>query len=321
MLLSEFTETYYLPYIKQSVRSNTYQGYICSYRKYVKPRFGNTNLEDITTLDVQSWINSFDKPGCARRSYATLRQILRCASDFDVYHGNDPTKHNIKLPKTKGNCNKILTADEVVTLMQGFKDHPLETCVICSVTMGLRRCESFGLKWEDINLVTGEVYVHRSRQCVQGKEVVYPTKTTKSTRVCYLPYSALVRLRQIGTHQQGWILPVPVAKAANLYRSHIESNHLPYTPFMNLRHTWATLAVESGTDISVVANMLGHTDMTMAYNRYVKPRQDVYTQAQIRFNDLMKQNNKVVEYSSTSLIRKIVQRTKSMLLKYAASLL
>lgn len=297
MLLSEFTETRYLPYIRKSVRSNTYVGYEGSYRNYVKPVFGSWDLDDITVFDVQSWIDSFDKPGCARRAYATLRQIIRCASDWDVYNGKDPTKKHVKLPRTKGNQYKVLTSEEVRQLIEGFRGHPLEACVLCSVTMGLRRCESFGLTWSDINFDTGEVYVHRSRQCVRGKEVVYPTKTERSTRTCYLPKFALDRLCQIRGDDNDYLLPVPVAKAPTLYKSHIEENNLPYTPFMNLRHTWATLAVESGTDITIVAKMLGHTDIIMAYSRYVRPGQSSYQQVQSAFNSLVSDTDSSVVQS------------------------
>lgn len=45
---------------------------------------------------------------------------------------------------------------------------------------------------------------------------------------------------------------------------------------MNLRHTWTTLAIESGADITLVAKMMGHTDIDTAYKRYVKPRSSAY---------------------------------------------
>lgn len=317
MKLYEFTETYYLPHIHKLVRGNTYEGYKSSYIKNVRPRFGNVELEDISYIDVQDWIDAFEKPGKACRSYSTLRQILRYATDMGVYKGDDPTKHNIRLPRTNGNTHKVLTAQEVRILLDGFKDHPLEACVLCSVSMGLRRCESFGLKWKDIDFNTGAVYVHRSRQCVRNKEVVYPTKTKKSTRICYLPLFALNRLRTIQGNAEDWLLPVPVAKAALMYRKHTETNNLPYTPFMNLRHTWATLAVESGTDVLVVANMLGHTDMQMAYKRYVKPRECIYVQAQQRYGSLIdiqhRRTNKTIIERTKTWLNKFVQKYAAML--------
>lgn len=281
MLLSEFADTVYFPRVRKTVRSNTLCGYEGSYQKYIKPAFGNTDVNDISSGSIQMWIDSFKHPGAARKSYCTLRQILRTAYNFDKLDKDPTIKGTVKLPKTKGNVNRVLTMKEVKRLVQGFKGHPLEACVICSVYLGLRRCESFGLKWSDIDFKTGRVYISRGRQYVNGKEVVYPPKTALSRRTCYLPKYTLKRLRVIYRRSScEWLLPVPVSRAAYMYRKQVLKIKLPYTPFMNLRHTWATLAVESGVDISLVAKMMGHTDITMAYKRYVKPTENVYKQVQ-----------------------------------------
>lgn len=60
------------------------------------------------------------------------------------------------------------------------------------------------------------------------------------------------------------------------YKRHIRKNNLPYASFMNLRHTWATLAIESGADITLVAKMMGHTNIDMDYKRHVKPKSSAY---------------------------------------------
>lgn len=281
MLLSEFADTVYFPRVRKTVRSNTLCGYESSYRKYIKPVFGDTDVKDISAGSIQMWIDSFKHPGAARKSYCTLRQILRTARNFDELTEDPTEKGTVRLPKTRGNVNRILTMSEVKQLVHGFKGHPLEACVICSVYLGLRRCESFGLKWSDVNFKTGQVHVSRSRQYVNGKEVVYPPKTTMSRRTCYLPRHVLKRLRTIYKNSKcEWLLPVPVSRAAYMYRKHVLKTKVPYTPFMNLRHTWATLAVESGADISLVAKMMGHADITMTYRRYVKPTEQAYQQVQ-----------------------------------------
>ena len=48
----------------------------------------------------------------------------------------------------------------------------------------------------------------------------------------------------------------------------------------NLRHTWATLAIEAGIGIETVAMMLGHTEIGTAYEHYIVPRKSVCVQAQ-----------------------------------------
>ena len=48
----------------------------------------------------------------------------------------------------------------------------------------------------------------------------------------------------------------------------------------NLRHTWATLAVEAGVGIETVAMMLGHSGITTAYEHYIVPRRRICQDAQ-----------------------------------------
>ncbi len=212
-----------------------------------------------------------------------LRQIIRKAKDYDEYNGNDPTTKHIKVPKTRGYEPRVLNAKEVQQLLSAFEGHYLEANVICAVMLGLRRGEAFGLKWEDVDLRSGKVRVERSFQSIGGKPMFLPTKTVKSTRTCILPTFARDRMREIGRRRKGMLCGDSNAdpdKMARDYKARCKEAGVPFTSFTNLRHTWATLALEGGADISTVASMLGHTDISTAYNHYLKPRKEHYKRAQ-----------------------------------------
>ena len=65
-----------------------------------------------------------------------------------------------------------------------------------------------------------------------------PTKTVKSTRICYLPQDILPRMRQLGKNKHGRIsaekYPSTMVKD---YKEHCLMNNIPYCSFTNLRHT------------------------------------------------------------------------------------
>lgn len=281
MKVKDFIEEYYMKKSVIGLRESTIAGYKSSIDLYIIPAFGDKDFNEITVLDIESWLLTIEKDGAARKAYKTMRQIIRKAIDYDVYDGKDPTTRHIRVPKNPKKQPVILNGNEVKRLLNGFKDHYLEPIVICAVTLGLRRGEAFGLEWEDIDLNTGQVRIVRSYQKIHKDIYVYPPKTEKSKRICYLPNAALVRMRHIGTGKTGRLsIKVQPDQMARDYRRHCAKNKLPYTSFTNLRHTWATLALEGGADIATIANMLGHTDIETAYRHYIKPREDIYKKTQ-----------------------------------------
>ena len=289
MKLKEFIIQYYYPKSCAQIAQSTLNGYKSTINKYILPTFGDLEMEDISVCMIEDWLNGIEKKGAAEKAYKTLRQVLRKASDYNIFKGDDPTKKYIKVPKKKGYQPKILTAAEIDSLIKGFKGHYLESTVICAVILGLRRGEAFGLYWEDINFNTGQVNINKSYQRVNGKNIYLPTKTEKSTRYCYLPSFALERLKEIGLGKTGPICPVPsVDKRVKDYKDYCLSHNLPFTPFTNLRHSWATLALENGADIAVIANMLGHTEVSTAYNHYLRPRESQYKEIQNKMQNSLK---------------------------------
>jgi integrase len=55
----------------------------------------------------------------------------------------------------------------------------------------------------------------------------------------------------------------------------------------DLRHTWATLALEAGVDIAVVSKQLGHSSPTVTWNTYTHVRQAMTTNAAERVAEVL----------------------------------
>lgn len=51
----------YIEEKSKRLRKNTISGYISSLRKYVVPRFGEIEIEDISFDDVQEWVDDIEK--------------------------------------------------------------------------------------------------------------------------------------------------------------------------------------------------------------------------------------------------------------------
>lgn len=186
---------------------------------------------------------------------------------------NDVTRREIRLPHLRHYEPQVLSAPEVRRLLKGFYGHPLEAWLLVSVCAGLRRCESVGLEWADLDLRRGTVTVKRSVQWVAGHETVTEPKTDLSRRTVALPRFAVKRLAELrhGTKTGRLVGSLNANQVANHYRSWCKRMKLPCVPPRNLRHTFGTLAIKAGTDISVVARQLGHSDIQTTARYYLKP--------------------------------------------------
>ena len=278
MKLNEFVEKKYLPSLTD-LRASTRIGYESTIALYLLPAFGRWELEDIKVWDIEQWLKAIPLPGAAEKAYKTLRQIIRRAIDWDLFDAIDPTRKRIKLPKKPDYLPKVLDKKAIRRMLRGYYGHALEAFILCAVTLGLRRGEACGLEWKDIDFRSGAVHISRSVQYIKGEVVTVSPKTRKSNRTLYLPRFALDRLRELRGFGRliGSLTPDAVARR---YKAFCKRESLPYTSLTNLRHTWATLALESGIDSATVAMMLGHSQISTTYEHYLVPQKRIIQGAQ-----------------------------------------
>ena len=267
--------TQYLAEKEQRRRASTVDGYRSSINLYILPEFGDSEIETIEPEAIQSWVDSFGKPGAAEKAFKCLRQLFNWAI----------RKYRLRIwNPTQG------IANETAKRLRGFYGHKDETTVIVSTTLALRPGESYGIRWDDINWRNGAVSVSRSRQYVRGEVVILPTKTRKSNRILYLPKFAKDRMHAIWVSlgkPKGFINTDNPQNIARRIKSFCKRNKLPDVSMTNMRHSWATIAVEAGIAIETVAMFLGHSNIMTAYNHYIVPRKSIIKHAQSIWQDYL----------------------------------
>lgn len=279
-MLFEVAVSEYMADKSRRLRASTVEGYESAVNLHLRPRWSGVQLESITPEELQAWVDGFALPGAAEKAYKTLRQIIRWAIRRLGVRMYDPTSAGVELPRKAAHSPKVLDAEGTASYLRALYGSECEAVAICSVTLGLRRGEACGLRWSDIDLRTGEVRIRRSRQVVGGQEVVVPPKTERSARSCWLPRFAVRRLRAIRKGRMGLLCDLSPNVIARRIRAVCRKAGAAYTSMTECRHTWATLAVEAGVGIETVAMMLGHTDISTAYEHYIVPRPRICKDAQ-----------------------------------------
>lgn len=295
MKMTTITEVYvkhYLPEKSSKRAPSTIAGYESSMRLYVLPRWGEREIEGIGAQELQEWVDSIGMPGAAEKAFKCLRQVIRWWMRRECLQINDPTR-SVELPKKVPYTPDVLDSEGVSQMLKAMWGHWAEANAICAVTLGLRRGEACALEWGDINLKTGEVKISKSRQLVNGQIITVQTKTEKSTRSCFLPKFAIQRLRQIKGNKKGLLSgDVSPDKVARAIKTQCKKAGVPCVSMTNMRHTWATMAIEAGVGIETVAMMLGHTEISTAYDHYIVPRKNICQEAQKSVEKLIFQNTK-----------------------------
>lgn len=280
MLFADAVKMYWADKSRR-LRANTLAGYRSALRCHVMPTFAEREIEDITFDEVQRWVDSIPTYGAAEKAYKTFRQVYRWALRRCGIRVWDVTQ-GVELPARPVVRKRTLTPAEERETLRGIWGQPWEAVVLLQAALGLRRSEACGVDWSDVDWRGGWVHVRRGAHWVSGQGVVeYPTKTRLSDRWVRLPSWALARLRQIrGQRRSGRVIgDLAPHQVAGRFKRFCARRGLPWVPMMDLRHTWATIAIEAGAALEDVAAAMGHTSTSMLKDHYLESMRTVVRRA------------------------------------------
>ena len=213
-----------------------------------------------------------------------------------------PSAKSAKAPEMK-----TWTGAELATFLQRTADDRYGKPWLFLATTGCRRGEALGLRWSDVDLEASSAAIRQQviplpKASGTGREArIVPGTKTDDARVIELDRRTVAMLRAWKAEQNGERLAVgagyrdhdlvfarpdgdpfhPEAFSKTFDRRLRQEAFadLPTIRLHDLRHTWATLALEAGVDVAIVSKRLGHSSPVVTWSTFQHVRKGMQSDA------------------------------------------
>ena len=256
-----------------TVRPATAVQYETLVRRHIVARLGDTDVGDLTTLDVQDWLAGLHgghlSPNSVAKCYRLLKQLLDGAVDAGLVRANPCRLRGAGTER--GDQMRVASPEEVQALVDVVDDR-WKALVLTAAYSGLRWGELTGLRRRSISPDAVTITVTGQLSEIKNQiELDAPPKTGAGRRSVALPgLVAAVLLEHLdrfaGPGPSALVFTSPEGDPLrrNNFRRRVwypavHAVGLDGLRFHDLRHTGATLAASTGAPLRTLMARLGHT--------------------------------------------------------------
>ncbi|MGL6199170.1 MAG: tyrosine-type recombinase/integrase [Lachnospiraceae bacterium] len=274
----------YMGMVKISdIKQSTYANYNSMMEIHIRPYLGNRKLTALTVDDISEFVVCLKQKGLGSGAIHSVVDLLKRMLNDAVKkeHLLENPCEEVALPKIKKEKIEPLTPYEQKQLEKVAFQNKNGISVILALYTGMRIGEVSGLKWSDIDFVTGVIHVQRTIQRVSGgngkkkTEVLVDTPKSDSSnrlipmipKIKKLLFDLRSRVKsEFVVPCKGKFAEPRVIRAR--YKVMVEKAGLRYVTFHTLRHTFATRGMEVHMDAPALSSSLGHSSIKMTLDVY-----------------------------------------------------
>ena len=295
--LSDYIRNW-LTLAQKRVDEVTFQGYEVLAKSQLLPYFDRSGvlLQDVTLKVLQAYIDEKaahgridGKGGLSPRSLRLHKNILNQTIDEAVKMGllkSNPCIY-LELPKTERYPAKFYSAQQLNDLLTAIQDEPLYPLIKTTALYGLRRSEVLGLKWDSVDFENDTLTIRHTVSKVTKAVEKDKTKNASSHRTFpLLPEVRTLLLAERAAenenrrlfgeeyHENEYIFkwddgrPYSPDYVTDKFSDLLKKYGFPHIRFHELRHSCASLLINSGFNLKDVQEWMGHSDIKMTANIY-----------------------------------------------------
>ncbi|GGM22317.1 tyrosine-type recombinase/integrase [Deinococcus aerophilus] len=288
---------------KDSQAAKYTQGQACMIEVHIVPGLGKKRLATVTPRDLEAFYADLQhrdkrRPAMLGKPLGdsmkrSIHNILRQAFAEAVRHGDlirnpvDVVRPRYTREAAQDDTVKAWTEEEAARFYAVARHDRRGVAFCFMLATGLRIGETLGLRWENVDLQTGRIYIREALVSLAGKAHRTTPKTARSRRSVPVGGDALAILKQQpdqvildreaqGAHYVGSDsvfttargLPILPDNVYKLMRALCQAAEVPYRGTHVLRHSFISIQGQHGRPVEVISAHVGHARASFTQDRY-----------------------------------------------------
>ena len=284
---------YWLDNVVRPARAvTTVYGYQKIINNHIKPVLGGVLLQSLSAMQIQQYMTLKRQEGlCSntiRKHHVLLNSAIALAVRQDMLAKN--VVQSVDAPPKREPQHCFYTPEQLQRLFVLTAGRSLEPVVKLAGYLGMRRSEICGLRWDNVDLEHGIVYICQARTAANGVAVDKGPKSPSSVRRLSFAgnadlYEMLSRMhRQYlqnrakfgeSYNPEGFVLshsggkPYAPDYLSGHFTQFVRKAGLPECTLHGLRHSFASIANSQHVPMFSICKALGHSNTNVTSQIYM----------------------------------------------------
>ena len=255
--------------------------------------FEDMSIKDIKPREISQFLQRLAKKGLAMKTIMNQRTVVNQIFDHAVVECDvdlNPCT-SVQTPKNLKKEKRSAATDSDEALVREHRD--LWLFPYMALMTGMRRGEILALQWKDIDFDNNIINVTKSAEYIGNRANIKEPKTEAGIRmVPLLDELKEFLLTQPNRTPDYYVIsddgknPLPHRRYQTLYKHFIQQTGVSCTAHQ-LRHSFATIAFESGVDPKAIQEIVGHKQLSTTMDIYADFRQKSLKSAAEKLNKVV----------------------------------